>query len=152
MGYVMKSIINRRINYDYEILEKLECGIVLQGNEVKSIRDGHAHIKESWCVIENGEVFIRNMTIDRYRQDGLNMTDEKRDRKLLAHKNEIIKLSSKLSEKGISLVVSRLYMNKGRVKAEICLCRGKHNYDKRRDIRERDLQREARRDAKTEGW
>ena len=136
------EIINRRARYDYFIDDTYECGIVLKGTEIKSIRKGSANIKDSYAIIRNGEVFLVNMFIDRYKEGNIFNHEETRSRKLLLHRNEIRKLDNKLKLDGFTLIPLKVYFVKGRVKVELGLCRGKKNYDKRESIKERDLKRE----------
>ena len=136
------EIINRRARYDYFIDDTYECGIVLKGTEIKSIRKGSANIKDSYAIIRNGEVFLVNMFIDHYKEGNIFNHEETRSRKLLLHRNEIRKLDNKLKLEGFTLIPLKVYFVKGRVKVELGLCRGKKNYDKRESIKERDLKRE----------
>lgn len=124
---------NRKAYYDYYIEESLECGIELRGNEVKSIKEGRANIKESWISIENGQMYIKKMHISRWSTTNLFDIDEDRVKKLLAHKNEIMALDKKVQLQGYTLIPLKVYVNdKGKCKVMVGLCRGKHNYDKRR--------------------
>lgn len=136
------EIVNRRARHDYFIESTYECGIVLRGTEIKSIRGGSANLKDSYAVIRNGEVFLLNMFISHYREGNIFNHDETRTRKLLLHKKEIFKLDNKLKLEGYTLVPLRLYFVRGRAKIELGLCRGKKNFDKRESIKERDLKRE----------
>ena len=141
--------LNRQANHEYFILERIETGIVLQGSEVKSLRLGNVNLKDSFCVVYNGEMLIKNMHIALYEKSGaFNTRDSKRDRKLLLHKDEIIKLKSKVEQKGLTLVPLKLYFSKALVKLELGLCQGKHTYDKKRSIMEKDIKREKEREIK----
>lgn len=141
--------LNRQANHEYFILERIETGIVLQGSEVKSLRLGNVNLKDSFCVVYNGEMLIKNMHIALYEKSGAFSTrDSKRDRKLLLHKDEIIKLKSKVEQKGLTLVPLKLYFSKALVKLELGLCQGKHTYDKKRSIMEKDIKREKEREIK----
>ena len=142
------DIINRKAYFNYTVLDKLECGIELRGNEVKSIRSGMCSIKEAWCDVQNNELYIKNMHITKYDTSNSFDVDETRPRKLLAHKKEIISFNSRTNEKGVALVPLKIYAKGNRIKVLVGLCRGKKLYDKRRDIKERDLNRELRRENK----
>ena len=136
------EIVNRRANHDYFIDETIECGIVLTGTEIKSIRQGSANLKDSYAYIRNGEVFLLNMFIAAYKEGNIFNHDETRRRKLLLHKKEIKKLEAKLTKEGYTLIPLKLYFNRGKAKILLGVCRGKKNYDKRESIKERDLKRE----------
>ena len=138
------EIINRKAYYDYFIEDTLEVGIVLKGTEVKSIRKGNANINDSYAYIKNKEVFLINMFIAPYEQGNRFNQDERRTRKLLLHKQEIIKLINKLNKEGYTLIPLKLYFKKDKVKLLIGLSKGKKKYDKREVIKKRDLEREAR--------
>ena len=133
---------NKKARHDYFIEETIECGIELVGTEVKSLRDGKVNLKDSYASIENGEVFVKNMHISPYEQGNIFNKDPLRERKLLLHKREILRLFGKLKEKGYSLIPLKLYFKNSKVKAELALARGKKNYDKRDDIAKRDAKRE----------
>ena len=135
------EIINRKANYDYDIIDKIECGIVLTGTEIKSIRNGNANLKDSYAVIKNNEVFLLGMHISEYKQGNIFNHDEKRTRKLLLHKKEILKLKKEIELDGITLIPTKIYLKKNKVKVEIGIAKGKKNYDKRESIKERDLKR-----------
>ena len=139
---------NKKAYHDYFVDETFECGIELAGTEVKSLRLGQCSIKESFCNIKNGEVFIYGMHVNPYEKGNIFNKDALRDRKLLLHKSEINKILGKLKEDGYALVPLRVYFRRSLVKVEIGLCRGKKLYDKRADIAKRDQQREAARDFK----
>ena len=141
--------VNRIATHEYFILERIEAGIVLDGGEVKSLRLGRCNLKDSFCLMQNGEAYIKNMHIAVYEKAGAyNVKDSKRDRKLLLHKDEIIKLRSKVNEKGLTLVPLSLYFKDALVKVELGLCRGKHTFDKKRTLMEKDLDRERERAVK----
>ena len=146
----MKSIEikNKKAYFNYNILEELECGISLRGNEVKSIRSGMCSIKEAWCTIQNGELVIKQMHITQWETANRYDVDENRDRVLLAHKSEINKMIGQLKEKGIALVPLKLYVKGGKVKVLVGVCKGKKLYDKRETIKQRDINREIQRDLK----
>lgn len=140
---------NRAASHEYFILDKLEAGIVLDGGEVKSLRQGNVNLKDSFCILHNGELFIKNMHIAVYDKAGaFNTKDSRRDRKLLMHKDEIIKVGAKIAQKGLTLVPLRLYFKQALVKIELGVCQGKHTYDKKRSIMEKDLKREKEREIK----
>lgn len=141
--------LNRQANHEYYILERIEAGIVLDGGEVKSLRLGNVNLKDSFCVVSNGEMFIKNMHIAVYEKAGaFNVKDSRRDRKLLLHKEEIIKLMAKVNQKGLTLVPLKMYFKQALIKMELGLCQGKHTYDKKRATMEKDLKREKEREIK----
>ncbi len=140
---------NRSASFEYFIEEKFEAGIVLEGAEVKSLRQGNCNLKDSFCVIDGGDVYIKNMHIPVYDKSGaFNSRDSKRDRKLLMHKREIARIAGKINAKGMTLVPISLYFKDNLIKAEVALCRGKQNFDKKRTIKERDLKRDVERQIK----
>ena len=140
---------NRLALHEYFVLDKIEAGIVLDGGEVKSLRMGNCNLKDSFCVVFNGELIIKNMHIPLYDKAGsFNVKDSKRDRKLLLHKEEIIRLKSKVEQKGLTLVPLKLYFKQSLIKMELGLCQGKHTYDKKRSIMEKDRMREKEREIK----
>jgi SsrA-binding protein len=136
---------NRRATHDYEILERFEAGIVLEGSEVKSLREGQANLKDSFAWVQRGEVFLVGAYIAPYSfaRDGGHAPE--RDRKLLLHRSEIDHIASKLAEKGLTLVPMKLYFKDGTVKAELGLGRGKNTVDKRQSLKERESKREMER-------
>lgn len=142
------EIINRKANYDYDIIDKIECGIVLTGTEIKSIRNGNANLKDSYAVIKNNEVFLLGMHISEYKQGNIFNHDEKRTRKLLLHKKEILKLNNKVTLDGNTLVPLKLYFKGNKAKVLIGLAKGKKNYDKRETIKQRDINREMEKELK----
>ena len=139
---------NKKAYHDYFIEEKYEAGIALHGTEVKSLRMGKCSVKESFIRIDHGEVFIYGMHISPYEKGNIFNKDPLRVKKLLMHKNEILKLQGKITEKGYTLVPLQVYFNKSLVKVEVGLARGKKLYDKRQDIAKKDMRREAERDFK----
>ena len=139
------EIKNKKANYEYFILDKIECGIELKGTEIKSLRKGSADIKDSFGIIKNNEVYVLNMYIAKYEEGNRFNHDERRTRKLLMHKQEINKLFNEVKLQGVSLIPLKLYFKGNKVKLLVGLCRGKHNYDKRETIKQRDLDRENRR-------
>lgn len=139
---------NKKAYHDYFIEEKYETGIVLHGTEVKSLRMGKCSIKESFVHIDNGEVFIYGMHISPYEKGNIFNKDPLRPKKLLMHRNQIMKLKGQLSEKGYTLVPLQIYFKNGLAKAEIGLAKGKKLYDKRQDIAKKDQRRENEREFK----
>ncbi|MDY4841864.1 MAG: SsrA-binding protein SmpB [Alphaproteobacteria bacterium] len=136
---------NRRANFDYLINEKFVAGLELTGTEVKSLRLGHANINDAYGIERNGEIFMLNMYIAEYESKGYTSHAEKRDRKLLLTKKEIISITNELSRKGSTLIAMRLFFNeKGRAKLEIGLGVGKKLYDKRETAKDRDWARDKR--------
>ncbi len=142
------SIQNRRANFEYELLEKYEAGLVLTGSEIKSIRAGKANINDAYCHFKNGELFIKNMHISPYGS-GFGTHEPTRERKLLLHKSELKKLHRAVKEDGMTIVPVRLFINKkGWAKLIIALAKGKKLYDKRESIKKRDVERELQRKFK----
>ena len=135
------EILNRVARHDYFIEDEIECGIVLTGTEIKSIRDGKANIKDSYGIIKNGECFLLNMFISHYKEGNIFNHSETRTRKLLLHKKEIFKLNDKIRLEGYTLIPLKIYFVKGRAKVLLGLCKGKKNFDKRESIKERDIKR-----------
>ena len=133
---------NRKARHDYFIHETYEAGVELQGTEVKSLRAGRANLKDSYAMIKNGEIFVENMHISPYKEGNIFNHEPLRPKKLLMHKAEILKLMSKTKEKGYTLVPLKAYFKRGRVKIEIALASGKHNYDKRQDLKAKAAKRE----------
>ena len=136
------EIVNRKAKYDYEIHDTYEVGIVLTGNEIKSVRKGSVNLKDSYVIIKNSEAYILNMHITNYDKSYIN-EDETRTRKLLLHKDEIIKINDKISIKGFTIVPLKLYFKNGKAKLEIGVAKGKHTYDKKESIKERDIKRDT---------
>ena len=140
-------ITNRRARYDYHILETWECGIVLAGAEVKSIRDSRANLQDSYARVEDHEVWLHGMHVSPYAYSRGDL-DPVRKRKLLLHHREIDEIERGVSEKGVTLVPMRVYFKDGRAKVEIAMARGKKAYDKRQSLAERDAKRETERAMK----
>lgn len=142
----MKTVAtNKPAFFNYDIIETFEAGIALQGSEVKSIRDGRISLKESYGEVRNGEVFLINCNISPYEAANIFNHDPKRMRKLLLHHREIKRLTGKIREKGLTLVPTKVLFNdKGLVKVEIALAKGKRTYQKKEAIKERDRDRELR--------
>ncbi|HLM08954.1 MAG TPA: SsrA-binding protein SmpB [Thermoleophilaceae bacterium] len=135
---------NRQASFRFNLLERLEAGIVLQGSEVKSMRQGGVQMKDAYAEVRDGEVWLRNMHIAPYGPARENH-DPERPRKLLLHRREIERLVGKTAERGLTLVPTRVYFNGSRAKVELALARGKDRYDKRQSIKERDTKREMQR-------
>ena len=139
---------NKKAYHDYFIDEKYEAGLVLHGTEVKSLRLGKCSVKEAFVRIENSEVWIYGMHISPYEKGNIFNRDPLRPKKLLMHKDEIRKLTGKISEKGFTIVPLQVYFKDGRAKIEIGLARGKKLYDKRQDLAKKDQRREAEKEFK----
>jgi len=135
---------NRKARHDYAIEDVLECGVVLQGTEVKSLRLGRASLVDGFATIDDGEVFLHGVHIPEYEQGSWTNHEPRRVRKLLLHKGEILRLIGKTKESGLTLVPLALYFLDGKVKVEVALARGKKSYDKRQDLAKRDADREVR--------
>jgi SsrA-binding protein len=138
---------NRKARHDYSIIDSYECGIVLMGTEVKSLRAGKASLADAFAQVENGEVWLRNLHIPEYAQGTWTNHEPRRARKLLLHRQEIARLIGKTRESGLTLVPLSLYFADGKVKVELALARGKKTYDRRQDLAQRDAQREIARAA-----
>jgi len=134
---------NRELNFKYEIVDTYICGIELKGTEVKSIRESKVNLKDGFALIQDGEMILKNVYIAHYDKGNINNVSETRDRKLLLHKTEIIKLLGKVSQGGYTLVPHKMGFEKQYVKVEIALCKGKKLYDKRESIKEREAKRRA---------
>ncbi len=139
---------NKKAFFDYEIEEKIEAGIVLAGSEVKSVKMGNITLRDSFCFVDGGELFLKNCFITPYEKGSYYNEDPRRDRKLLLHKKEIARLIGKMRTKGYALVPTVVYFSKNRVKVEVALARGKNLHDKRDALREKDIKREAERAIK----
>ena len=135
------EIINKKAKFDYFIEKELEAGIELKGTEIKSLRKGSADLKDSYIRIKNNEVYIINMYITKYEEGNIFNHDERRERKLLLHKKEILKLKEESEKEGYTLIPIRAYFKGKVIKISVGLCRGKKNYDKRESIKEKDLKR-----------
>ena len=133
---------NRKAYYDYEILETFEAGIALLGTEVKSIRAGRIDIKDAFARVLRDELWLMNAHISPYSHGNINDHEPLRDRKLLLNRNEINKITGQMSKKGLAIIPLSMYFKDGRVKVEIALAKGKKFYDRREDIKKRDIQRE----------
>ncbi len=139
---------NRRARYDYHLLDRIEAGLQLTGTEVKSLREGGAQLGQAYAEIRDGEAWLVGASISEYARGNISNHRPERDRKLLLHRREIDSLYGKVREKGLTLVPTRLYFKDGRVKVEIAVARGKERIDKRRDLAERDAQRQMERALK----
>ncbi len=139
---------NKRANYDYEIEETYEAGIVLTGTEIKSIRDGKAQLKDSYAIVKNGEVFILNMHISPYDKGNIFNHEETRTRKLLLNKKEIYKIRDSIDREGYTLIPVKLYFKGNRAKILLGIARGKKTYDKRESLKKKDMQREIEKQLK----
>ena len=139
---VKKIADNRKAFHDYFVLDRFEAGIELVGTEVKSIRGGQVNLKDAFCTVKDGELFVRGMHVSPYEHGNIFNRDPVRPRRLLMHKREILKLNARVMQEGVALIPLSLYFKDGRVKVELGLCKGKKLYDKRQS----DADRESRRD------
>ncbi len=133
---------NKKAYHEYFVLEKFEAGIELVGTEVKSIRAGRINLKESWCMIKNGEIFVNGMHISPYEQGNIFNKDPFRVRKLLMHRKEIDRLFGKIKQDGLTLIPTSVYFKNSKVKVEIGLCKGKNLHDKRETLAKKQAQRD----------
>lgn len=138
------EIKNRKARFNYQILEVIEAGIVLTGTEIKSLKQGKANIKDAYATYKNGEIFLINMHISSYDNGNRFNHDETRTRKLLLHKGEILKLRDKINIQGLTLVPLEIYLKQGLAKVSLGVAKGKKVYDKREDIKKRDIERSIR--------
>ncbi|MCF0190983.1 MAG: SsrA-binding protein [Marinilabiliaceae bacterium] len=137
------NVKNRRATFDYEIIDKFIAGIQLYGTEIKSIRNGHASLVDSYCYFHNSELWVKGMNIAEYFYGTYNNHIPTRERKLLLHKKELVKLERKIKEQGLTIVPLRMFINeRGYAKLDIALCRGKKEYDKRESLKEKDAKRD----------
>ena len=144
---------NKTATFEYFIEERYEAGIVLEGNEIKSLRLGNVNMNDSFCFLREGEVSVKNMHIALYdKSDAFSTRDSRRDRKLLLHKSEIAKIAGKINRQGYTLVPLKLYFKDALVKMEVALCRGKHTYDKKQALADRDVKRSVDREIKNAGF
>ncbi len=140
---------NRQANHEYFIISTFEAGIVLVGSEVKSIRLGHTNLKDSFITLSReGEAHIKNMFIAKFEKSTIDTVDERRSRKLLLNRRELDKISSKIKEKGFTCIPLKLYFKDNLVKLEIAIAKGKHTYDKKATLAERDIARDTERQLK----
>ncbi len=139
-------VLNRKARYEYAVIEEFTAGMVLQGSEVKSIRSGNVTLSESFVFIKDGEVWIKNMHVAKYKQSHkLEVHDENRDKKLLLNKKEIDRIGKKLLDKGTTVIPLGIFISNNKLKLKIAVAKGKKNWDKRETIKERDLKRELQR-------
>ncbi|MDY0063824.1 MAG: SsrA-binding protein SmpB [Bacilli bacterium] len=134
---------NKKANHEYFILDVFDCGIVLQGTEIKSIRETKVSINEAYCQIKNNELFIINMNIAKYSKGTIFNHEETRNRKLLAHRREINKMTGRVAQEGLTLIPLEVYLENGLAKVKIALAKGKKLYDKREDLKEKTRNREV---------
>ena len=144
-------VTNRKAFFNYEVLERVEAGISLRGTEVKSIRDGGLNFRDAYVEFRGGELFLVGALIGPYSHGNILNHAGERDRKLLLHKREILKLGGKVTERGFTIVPLRAYLKNGRVKVEIGLARGKKSHDKRETLKRKDLERETRQAMRDRG-
>jgi len=140
---------NRRARHDYHLSDRVEAGLVLSGTEVKSLRGGEATLRQAYAEVREGEAWLVGLHVPEYSEGNLANHDPDRPRKLLLHRKEIERLASSVAEKGFTLIPTRLYFRGGRVKVELALARGKELRDKRRDLADRDAQRQIERELKS---
>ena len=145
-----KTLVNNRAAaHEYFITDSVEAGIVLDGGEVKSLKNGGGNLKDSFCFIENDEMFLKNAHITVYERAGaFNEKNAKRERKLLLKKQEIAKIKSKVAEQGFTLIPLKFYLKGGLIKVELGICKGKHTYDKKQTLKEKDVKRDTEREIK----
>ena len=140
------TIRNKKASFEYHFLSSYKAGIMLTGTEVKSIREGKASLNDAFCIFMNDELWIKNLHISEYKQGSYNNHEPKRLRKLLLNKSELYKIQSKIKEKGITIIPIQIFFNeRGIAKIEIALAKGKKMFDKREDIKKKDVERESRR-------
>lgn len=142
---------NRKARHEYFVEETYECGLALHGTEVKSMRQGRVNLKEAFCQVKNGEMWVVGMHISPYEQGNIFNVDPLRDKKLLMHKSEIRKLASQVQRQGYTLIPLRIYLKDGRMKLELGLCKGKQLHDKRDDAADRAAKRDIERAMKNNG-
>ena len=141
-------VINRKAHHEYEIVDRIEAGIVLSGSEVKSMRNGRANLSDAYARVANGEIWLTGMHVSPYKEATDQNHDPLRERKLLLHRNEIKKLARRVEEKGFTLIPLRLYFKNNKVKVELGIARGKRQYDKKHAIAQRDAKRDMEREQK----
>ncbi|OHD08781.1 MAG: SsrA-binding protein [Spirochaetes bacterium GWC1_27_15] len=139
---------NKKANFEYEILDTIEAGIILCGTEVKSIRQGKCSLNEGYIVEENGELYMKNVNISQYNYGNINNHEPLRKRKLLLHKMEIVKLIRSIKEKGITIIPIKIYFKGSLIKVAIAICKGKKLYDKRESMKDKDSKRQIEREMK----
>ena len=144
---------NKSASFEYFIEDKYEAGIVLEGNEIKSLREGNVNMNDCFCFLRDGEINVKNMHIALYdKSDAFSTKNTRRDRKILLHKQEIAKIAGKINRQGYTRVPLKLYFKGSLVKIEIALCKGKHTYDKKQTIADRDTKRSVDREIKNAGF
>ena len=136
------EILNRQASHNYFITDTYEAGISLTGTEIKSIRNGKCNIKDSYAIVKNNEIYLLNCHISHYEQGNIFNHEETRTRKLLLHKKEIYKLRDKVEMEGYTLIPLKIYFKNGLAKVSLGVCKGKHNYDKKEALKEKDIERE----------
>jgi SsrA-binding protein len=139
---------NKKASYDYFLLDTFQAGIVLHGTEIKSVRATKVSIQDAYCIIRNEEIYIVNMHISKYSHGNIFNHDETRQRKLLLHKKQIVKLHNRVMQESLTIVPTKVYIEKGLCKVEIAVAKGKKNYDKRQSLREKDDKRNIERRLK----
>jgi len=142
------EIKNKKAYHAYEIIDKYIAGIMLVGPEIKSIRKGEMSFTDSYCIFNENELFVKSLYISEYENTSFNDIEPKRDRKLLLNRKELVKLEEKVKQKGLTIIPLKMFIKNGWAKLEIGLCRGKKNYDKRNDIKNKDLKRDQDRELK----
>ena len=142
------EILNRQANHNYFVTDTYETGIVLTGTEIKSIRAGKCNIKDSYAILKNNEIYLLNAHISQYDKGNIFNHEETRTRKLLLHKNEILKLNNKVNIEGYTLIPLKIYFVRGRAKVLLGVCKGKKAYDKKQALKEHDLDREMMKNTK----
>jgi SsrA-binding protein len=142
---------NRKAFHDYHVLDTFEAGVALLGTEVKAIREGRVNLRDSYARLDNGEIWLMNVHISPYSHTGYAHHEERRQRKLLLHRHEILKLAGQVHQKGLTLVPLQMYFKSGRVKIALALVKGKQAHDKRETIRRREVDRETRAAVKARG-
>lgn len=138
---IKQAAANRKAFHDYYVLDRYEAGIELFGTEVKSIRAGTLNLKDSYCIVKDGEIYVRGMHISPYENGNIFNRDPDRSRRLLMHKKEILRLGARVSQEGVALIPLSVYFKDSRVKVEVGLCKGKKLYDKRESDAKRDAKR-----------
>lgn len=142
------EILNRQASHNYFITDTIEAGISLTGTEIKSIRNGKCNIKDSYAIVKNNEVYLLNAHISHYEQGNIFNHEETRTRKLLLHKKEIFKLRDKIEMEGYTLIPLKIYFKNGLAKVSLGVCKGKHNYDKKETLKEKDIARELAKESR----
>ncbi len=143
------NIKNKKASFEYAFIDKYSAGMQLTGTEIKSIRESKANISDAYCFFKDNELFVKNLHISEYKEGSYNNHEPKRDRKLLLNKRELEKIKNETKDKGITIIPLRIFINeKGLAKIEIAVSKGKKNYDKREDLKEKDAKREIARAMK----